>query len=218
MPWLKSGVNRFVPSPIWQPDPPLARTVAGVDDAAAVVDLGAGGRRIAPHIVPVDFIPFPNTGVVADVHALPFADESVDAVICTGTLEHVADPAQVLRETHRVLKTGGLVHLEVPFVQPYHPDPVDYWRWTLEGLKLFARGHGFAEVRSGSHLGPASALNAILVAYARSYFRNRVLKKGAEIAVTFFVFLHKYLDRFLLRRPVEMPSAVYFVGRKEQRD
>ena len=32
-------------------------------------------------------------------------------------------------------------------MQPYHRDPEDYWRWTLDGLRLFAKKHGFEEIR-----------------------------------------------------------------------
>ena len=217
MPWTKSGVNRFVPSPIWQPNPPLAQTVRDIARLDRVLDIGAGGRQIAEHVVAVDYFPFANTDVISDIHQLAFADSSVDAVVCTGTLEHVRDPGRALDEIFRVLKPGGLVHLEVPFMQPYHADPVDYWRWTLPGLRLFATERGFVEERSGSHLGPASALNEILAAYARSFFRGRVVRKLAEIAVTLVVFLHKYLDRFLAGRTMDMSSGVYFVGRKARR-
>jgi hypothetical protein len=61
-------------------------------------------------------------------------------------------------------------------------------------------------------------LNEILAAYARSYFRGRVARKLAEIAVTLVVFLHKYADRFLAGRTLDMPSGVYFVGRKAAPD
>lgn len=217
MPWTKHGVNRFVPSPIWQPDPPLARTVRTLAASDLVLDIGAGGRRVVPGVVAVDYFAVPGTDVMSDIHALAFADESVDAVICTGTLEHVRDPLRALEEIARVLKPDGLVHIEVPFMQPYHADPVDYWRWTLPGLRLFATERGFVEETSGSHLGPASALNEILAAYARSFFRGRVARKVAELAVTLLVFWHKYLDRFLTGRTIDMPSAVYFVGRKARR-
>lgn len=214
MPWVKSGINRLVPSPIWQADPPLARTVDDLPDGGVVLDLGAGGRQIKAGIVAVDFIPFPNTDVVCDIHALAFEDASVDSVICTGTLEHVRDPGRVMDEIHRVLKPNGLVHVEVPFMQPYHADPVDYWRWTEDGLRLFATERGFDEVRAGAHLGPASAMNEIVVAYGRGFFRGRVARKLVEIALTCLVFLHKYLDKVLLNRTKDMPSGVYFVGRK----
>ena len=39
--------------------------------------------------------------------AIPFADASFDCVVCTYTLCSVDDPAQVLREMHRVLRPGG---------------------------------------------------------------------------------------------------------------
>lgn len=49
-----------------------------------------------------------------DWRALPFAPESLDAVISASVLEYVADPAAVLRECARVLRPGGTVLCTVP--------------------------------------------------------------------------------------------------------
>ncbi len=38
---------------------------------------------------------------------MPFSDHTFDRVHCSWLLEHVPDPAPVLREVHRVLKPGG---------------------------------------------------------------------------------------------------------------
>jgi ubiquinone/menaquinone biosynthesis C-methylase UbiE len=46
---------------------------------------------------------------VADVHALPFPDASVDIVHAHQVLQHVADPVQALSEMRRVVKPGGIV-------------------------------------------------------------------------------------------------------------
>lgn len=51
---------------------------------------------------------------VADGQRLPFADASFDRIICTETLEHVADPQQALRELSRVLRPGGRLAISVP--------------------------------------------------------------------------------------------------------
>jgi ubiquinone/menaquinone biosynthesis C-methylase UbiE len=45
--------------------------------------------------------------VVADLSALPFADESFDGITCGYVLEHLPDPAVGLAELARVLKPGG---------------------------------------------------------------------------------------------------------------
>lgn len=51
----------------------------------------------------------------ADVHALPFADETFDAYLSFGVLEHFEfGPAPALREAFRVLVPGGVLVVTVP--------------------------------------------------------------------------------------------------------
>ena len=47
----------------------------------------------------------------ADIISLPFADCSLDAVICSEVLEHVDSPQKSIEELIRVLKPGGILAL-----------------------------------------------------------------------------------------------------------
>ena len=82
-----------------------------------------------------------DVDVVADIQHMPaVTSESVDAVICTEVLEHVADPAAALGEIARVLRPGGVLILSVPHLSPIHEAPNDYYRYTRYGLAhLFER-------------------------------------------------------------------------------
>lgn len=214
MPWLKRGINRFIPSAIWQSNPQIPITLKELPSEGIALDIGAGGRLIGPRVFGVDFIRFPNTSVVGNIHALPFLKNSISVVFCTGTLEHVEDPSQAMREIFRILELGGILHLEVPFMQPYHKDPADYWRWTLDGLRLFASKHNFSEVRSGMHIGPTSAMNQLVIAYFQSWFHNCYIRKGIDIVLSGLLFPFKYIDVWLVRCNQDMPSGVFYVGRK----
>jgi ubiquinone/menaquinone biosynthesis C-methylase UbiE len=45
--------------------------------------------------------------LAAGANALPFANETFDRVVSTGSLHHWKDPLQALSEAHRVVKAGG---------------------------------------------------------------------------------------------------------------
>ena len=156
MGWGLPGILHFLPSPTLVPHNEIGNTLNLVPAEATICDVGAGGRRLTPATITVDAIRAPNVDLIGDIHNLPLNDASVDCVFCTGTLEHVRDPAQAVRELNRILKPGGMVHIDVPFIQGYHPDPTDYWRFTLTGLQLLCSG--FDELSSGAYIGPSCGL------------------------------------------------------------
>lgn len=78
---------------------------------------------------------------------VPVPDASFDAVMSTQVLEHVADPAAYLSECFRVLRPGGRLLLSTHGIFIYHPDPIDWWRWTCAGLEHVVEEAGFEVVR-----------------------------------------------------------------------
>ena len=78
---------------------------------------------------------------------VPVDDATFDAVLSTQVLEHVADPDLYLAECVRVLRPGGRMLLSTHGMMVYHPDPVDYWRWTCAGLRRAVEEAGLRIVR-----------------------------------------------------------------------
>jgi SAM-dependent methyltransferase len=74
---------------------------------------------------------------------LDVEDASFDAILSTQVLEHVADPVTYVAECYRVLRPGGRLLLSTHGIMVYHPDPVDYWRWTGAGLRRQVEEAGF---------------------------------------------------------------------------
>ncbi len=112
------------------------------------LQIGARKKKYASHWVSCDL--YDKNDIIDfnyDIHNLKFKDCSFDVVVCNAILEHVEDPLKAISELKRVLKSGGLIWIEVPFCQPYHPSPSDYWRVTLQGVQLWMKK--FKEISTG---------------------------------------------------------------------
>lgn len=81
--------------------------------------------------------------VVCDVAEMPLADETFDVVMCTEVLEHVPDPARVIRELSRVLKRGGTLVVTAPFNSLTHFAPFHF----ATGFSRFFYEHHLGELR-----------------------------------------------------------------------
>jgi SAM-dependent methyltransferase len=99
----------------------------------------------------------PTVHVVADIHHLPFLNDSFDLVVCTAVLEHVVEPSIAINEIERVLKMDGLILSEVPFLQQVHEGAYDFYRWNLSGHRFLFKN--FQLIDSGILAGPYRVLS-----------------------------------------------------------
>lgn len=181
---------------------------------AVVVDIGSGGRLLSPAVITVDKFITKNTKVLGDIHDLPFLDETVDCIISTGTLEHIEDPWLAAREFHRILKKGGKVYIATPFMQGYHPDPSDFWRFTEDGLvRLFGM---FRKVESGTLMGSGSGLSWAINDFFRAFSDNKVISELLGIIARYAFFWVRYFDLILKQKKNNrlFASGYFFIGEK----
>jgi SAM-dependent methyltransferase len=221
MPFGPRGLYRFVPRLTWQARRQVEAVLARAPAGARVVDLGAGGRKISPETICVDFVPDASTNVVADVERLPFRDGSLDLVYATGLFEHVADERALIREIARVLRPGGIVHVEVPFLEQYHEDPIDCRRLTVPGLELSMQREGFHTLARGAHIGPTVTMLNAVARWCALWFDGRsVVARGLSFAVftglSALFWPLKFLDGILIEKENahHLAMGVYYTGTK----
>ncbi len=80
---------------------------------------------------------------------------SYDHVLNFNVLEHIYNYKNVIDESFRILKAGGVSHCMVPFMWNYHGDPDDFNRFThtalyrkysdagFDGIEIWPIGGGF---------------------------------------------------------------------------
>jgi SAM-dependent methyltransferase/uncharacterized protein YbaR (Trm112 family) len=204
----------------------LARELAGGRRARILVvgggELGNGMEAIAEDgdldFVDTDIYLGPRVMIACDGHHLPFADGSFDGVIAQAVLEHVLDPPEVVAEIYRVLRSGGLVYAETPFMQQVHEGAFDFTRFTELGHRRLFRA--FDELDRGVVIGPASALVWSLRYLARSLPRkSTTMARLLDKLVTLAFFWLKYLDRLIVGHAgaSDGASGVFFLGRRVEK-
>lgn len=198
----------------------LIQLALALSDRPKVLIIGGGTRgegtedlyaEQALQLLSFDIYGSDLTQFVADAHQTPLIDASVDAVWIQAVLEHVLDPWRVAAEIHRVLRPGGIVYAETPFLQQVHEGAYDFTRFTESGHRWLFRH--FEEIESGVVLGAASQLLWSVEHVVRGVFRS----VRAGVAAKMLLFWVRYFDRLIPRAYAsDAASAVYFLGRKAE--
>jgi SAM-dependent methyltransferase len=160
-------------------------------------------------LIAFDIYPSALTIFSADAHGIPLQDASVDAVCVQAVLEHVLDPARVVSEIHRVLKPGGFVYAETPFMQQVHEGAYDFTRFTELGHRWLFRD--FDALERGAIGGPGLSVYWAMKYFFRGLTRSRM---AANILSLPFGVLALF-DRFMpVGHVIDGANGVYFLGRK----
>lgn len=138
-----------------------------------VLNAGCGERDISlllksAHAAEVDNCDIQTSlpgAFLCDLTAIPKPDAYYDSILCNAVLEHVPDPEGAMAEFYRLLKDDGYLVIAVPFLQPYHPTPFDYRRYTRTGIEQLAEKTGFKVLHIFPVHSLAQTLGWILWAY-----------------------------------------------------
>ena len=97
-------------------------------------------KSVAHHRV----VDFPEFDITRDA-----LTEKFDIIIAEQVFEHVRHPYRAARNVHNMLADDGVFLIATPFMIKIHGFPLDYTRWTPDGLRGFLEDCDFTcEVRS----------------------------------------------------------------------
>ena len=180
-----------------------------------ILDVGAGDRTIHDKVVRMDIHGDRNVDIIGDACSLPIRSESLDGIFMISVMQYVERPFDVASEFYRVLKPGGYVYANAPFIYPFVEDS-DKFRFTVSGINLlFSR---FERIDAGFSRGPSSIMVPILANYWATVlsFNSDTICKLLVRLFSWVFFPMKYIDLVIGKYSDAkvVCSAVYFVGRK----
>jgi SAM-dependent methyltransferase len=192
-----------------------------------ILDFGSGGSPYRPL--------FPNAQYyradLTDTPQLDFvirADSTIDTaggqfdlILSTQVLEHVANPADYLRECHRLLAPGGRLYLSTHGFYEEHGCPYDFHRWTADGLRLAVEQAGFKTQQVRKLTTSGRALLQLVEHHHGGLFAPRWHPFGLWLAVVRLFtkrgrgLLHRWSDRYHSSQcvvPAEAHGHSFFLG------
>jgi len=155
-----------------------------------------------------------RTTLVCDAHALPFADQTFDGVISQALMMYLQDFPRCVNEMMRVLRPGGLVYSDTPFMEQVVGGAYDFYRFTLTGHEYQFRN--FEKISTGVSCGPAMATAWSIQYLLLSFTENLGFRAAIRIFCKCTLFWMKYLDLLLVnkRGAVDAAAGTYFLGRR----
>jgi SAM-dependent methyltransferase len=158
-----------------------------------VVDLGCGPRvtqdRVRAGVGTENYVGIDSDiknrpSLVADIAHLPLAGESISLVQSFSVFEHTYNYKGIIDDIYRVLRPGGSLYIQTPFLLEFHGYPSDYFRFTHVAWQRILEDAGFQTVDYD-------------IEWGRGFFIN--LAKMLESGSFSFVGLRWIWLRFTLR-------------------
>jgi SAM-dependent methyltransferase len=180
------------------------------------LNLGCGQTRFDQRILNFDLTSDGAAQVIGDALRLPFANRSFDLVISQEAVEHISDPFWAVREMARVLRPGGKLYLQAPFIIGYHPGPEDYWRFTHAGLRQLLEKSGLQCQTIDRAVGSGTALYRIMAEFwavlAASCWQPLYFPVKALGAVAFYPL--KWMDALTISgaQSDRIPGGYFAIG------
>lgn len=111
-----------------------------------VLDLGCGAKKF-PGAVGVDVSADTDADLVHDLDVVPYPieDDGFDQILLQDVIEHLSNPYDVMRELHRIGRSGARVHLRTPHFSSVlaYSDPTHRHAFSSAAIRALAQP-GFA--------------------------------------------------------------------------
>lgn len=200
----------------------VSRVVAKLEgDGGWGLNLGSGNSQLHPRLINLDISNNLGVHLLGDAHRLPLADNSLACVLSQEVIEHLLSPQQAIREAFRVLRHGGELFVQVPFIIGTHSLPHDYWRFTAGGLAELITSCGFEVLECRAAGGAGTSLYRVGTEFVATVAASAVRQaySPAKAAAALLLSPLRWFDRFTttdleLNR---IPSGVYCIARKTDR-
>ncbi len=219
----KAGLRQFYEDVYGQYAECLSRCPTG----GVVVELGSGAgfaRECIPGLISSDVIVYRQVSCVFDARRMPFASDSLSAILMFNVFHHIADVAAFLSEASDLLKPGGRLlivdqhpgWISAPILRYAHHEHYDpwarQWQFAADGPLSGANGalawivfqrnrelfqNQFPQLRL-RHYKPHSPL---------SYWLAGGLKSWSLLPGPFYPFARR-LDKWLARLSPQLCSFV----------
>lgn len=184
----------------------------GFKTEARILNAGSSAVRYGKNCVNVDIQKKPNVDYICDIHALPFI-EDFDIVICNAVLQYCANPGAVMKEFLKVLKPGGYLYLDVPWMQPYCHDTPDKFRFSQDGLRTILAD--FEIIETGVSISTGTALAFLGWQVVENFSSNKYIRFALGKIARFLFYPLRWLK---VKDEGKTAGAFYAICRKPGAD
>ncbi|MFY9368428.1 MAG: class I SAM-dependent methyltransferase [Desulfomonilia bacterium] len=180
-----------------------------VENGARILNAGSSSVRFGSNCVNVDIQDGSGVDVVCDIHDIPDTLGRFDIIICTAVLQYCENPQKAVSEMYRVLRPGGYIYADVPWVQQYCPCAPDRFRFSEQAVReMFSR---FEIVKLAPSVRPGTAWVFLGCAIMQDLTRNRYINFALALLFKAMLYPFKWIKT---AEESKLAGGFYVVGKK----